>query len=169
MQPLNLNPLEPSTLTTSPPPSRSYLEARGFQPLTPIEFEVYKSHAVSEFSVMREAHEAALAEAGHSLRFNSRADAEALRALLDAGLPAGGPLHAQAHRWVLVVYPPCLREQRGRGSNRLRARERDRRGRKEESGRAWSSLFELISFCPLRAYHVRRACAHSLAAGISRC
>ena len=59
---------------TLPPPSAlcSYLSARGMQPLGSVEWEAYKSHALAEHSVVRQAHEEALREAGHSGFFNSR-------------------------------------------------------------------------------------------------
>ena len=37
-----------------------------------VEWQAYKSHALAEHSVIREAHEEALREAGHSCFFNSR-------------------------------------------------------------------------------------------------
>ena len=42
------------------------------QPLGSVEWEAYKSHALAEHSVVRQAHEEALREAGHSGFFNSR-------------------------------------------------------------------------------------------------
>jgi hypothetical protein len=41
-------------------------------PTGEMEWEVYKQHALAEFSLLREAHEDALREAGHSCFFNSR-------------------------------------------------------------------------------------------------
>jgi hypothetical protein len=61
-----------------------------------------QAHALAEFSVLREAHESALLEAGHSGRHDSRADATALTAALEAGLPTGSPLAEQGRRYLQV-------------------------------------------------------------------
>ena len=42
------------------------------EPLGSVEWEAYKSHALAEHSILRQAHEEALREAGHSGFFNSR-------------------------------------------------------------------------------------------------
>lgn len=55
-------------------PPCSYVSARGMEPLSSVEWEVYKQHALAEFSVMREANEEELREAGHSTFFNSKVD-----------------------------------------------------------------------------------------------
>jgi len=52
------------------------------KPLGAVEWEAYKSHALAEHSVIRQAHEEALREAGHSAFFNSRVRSHVREGLL---------------------------------------------------------------------------------------
>ncbi|KAG1660594.1 hypothetical protein FOA52_003025 [Chlamydomonas sp. UWO 241] len=80
-----------------------HLAACGHALLGDAEWAAYKAHALAEFSVLREAHESALLEAGHSGRHDTRADAAALTAALEASLPTGSPLAEQARRYLQTL------------------------------------------------------------------
>ncbi|GAX75749.1 hypothetical protein CEUSTIGMA_g3192.t1 [Chlamydomonas eustigma] len=78
----------------------SFLAAKGMEPTGEMEWEVYKEHALAEFSVLREAHEDALREAGHSCFFNSRAEAMFLRSWMESSIPSSSPIHDQAFTYL---------------------------------------------------------------------
>eukprot|EP00798_Chlamydomonas_sp_ICE-L_P004998 gene4998-34782_t len=81
----------------------SYLSATGLPPLLEVEWDVYKGHALAEFSVTRESNEMKLREEGHSGLFNSRADAFYLEQLLRQTVPPSSPLHEHGLKYLKVL------------------------------------------------------------------
>lgn len=83
-----------------------YLEARGMERMTQVEWEAYSAQSLAEHEAMREEHEAAMREvmgtSSSSLQ-GSRAEEEHLRARLAAGVTEESPIYEQAKGYLDVL------------------------------------------------------------------
>lgn len=99
----------------------AHLSAHGAAPTRALEWAVYRDLALSEAADAEAAHEAGLRARGHSARHSSAADADALRARLDARVPPDSALRGAARRYLEAALrnPTWTHAQRARLVDRL--------------------------------------------------